>query len=400
MKSKSLIVLFISAIIFWASCTKSAKTLPKKTITTPPTITIVPPSPIPITAAPLPGTIDKTDTLRVVAYNVLNYGDGCQGNTTTLNGYFKTIIQYTQPDLLSCEKMTAFPVASVLPANLADNITDSVLNAVFPGRYAYAAVTNISGGDKMSVLFYNKRKLTYVKTENLLAYISDFDLYKLYYNDPNLSITHDTTFLYVVVNHTQSGSASTTRDMQVAREMQSLRDKFTYFPNLINMGDFNTHNSYEPGYQNIITSKDTSTLMEDPAFYPDKTEKYPAEWENNAHGYAVNLTTSTRALETVPNSCGTGGGAKSWYDHLFISPWLVKGTNYLQYVPNSYKTIGNDGNRLNVDINSTTPQVNTSAPAAVIDALYQFSNKYPISVKLLVKANRNQYSIPDPTERK
>jgi hypothetical protein len=50
---------------------------------------------------PLAGTVDKTDTLNVVAYNVLNYGDGCQANTTTLDGYFKTIIQYAQPDLLS-----------------------------------------------------------------------------------------------------------------------------------------------------------------------------------------------------------------------------------------------------------------------------------------------------------
>jgi hypothetical protein len=101
----------------------------------------------------------------------------------------------------------------------------------------------------------------------------------------------------------------------------------------------------------------------------------------------------------VPNSCGTNGGAKSWYDHIFISPWLVKGSNYMSYIPNSYTTIGNDGKRIGVDINSTTPQVNTSAPAAVINALWQFSNKYPVSIKLLIKANRNAYSIADPTEK-
>jgi hypothetical protein len=402
MKSRSLIG-FIAAIFFLASCSKSPTNTIKTTTTTTTTTTtpaVIPPSPVPITTPPLAGTVDKTDTLKVIAYNVLSYGDGCQGSTTTLNGYFKTIIQYAQPDLMSCEKMTAFPVTSSLPTNLADNITDSVLNTVFPGRYAYATPTDVSGGSNMSVLFYNKQKLTYVKTENLVAYITDFDLYKLYYNDPNIAITHDTTFLYVVVNHTQSGSPSTTRDMQVENEMKSLRAKFAYFPNLINMGDFNTANSYEAGYQSIITSTDTSTVMYDPTFYPDKTEKYPAEWEDSAPNYAANLTTTTRALATIPNSCGTGGGAKSWYDHLFISPWLVRGTNYLQYVPNSYQTIGNDGHRLDVNINSTTPQVNTSAPAAVINALYQFSDKYPVSVKLLVKANRNQYSIPDPAERK
>jgi len=334
-----------------------------------------------------------------MAYNILSYGDDCQGSTTGLNGYFRTIIQYTQPDLLSCEKMNSFQLPSVLPVNLADNITDSVLNTVFPGRYAYATVTNASNGDKMSVLFYNKQKLTFVKTETLVAYITDFDLYKLYYNDPNLAITHDTTFLYAIVNHTQSGSSSSDRDMQVEQEMGNLRAKFAYLPNVINMGDFNTANSYEAGYQSIITSPDTTTRMVDPPFYPDRAEIYPAQWENNARAFAQFLTTTTRASASIPNTCGTGGGAKGWYDHIFISPWLLYGSNYMQYIPHSYQTVGNDGNRLGVDINSATPVVNTSAPAAVINALYQFSDKYPITIKLLVKANRNAYSIADPKER-
>jgi hypothetical protein len=396
MKARAVIVLLTVTIFFGVtSCSKAPGSTPAtatKTTTTTPTGPVVIPQ-------PLPNTVDKTDTLKVMAYNVLSYGDLCQGSTSTLNGYFKTIIQYAQPDLLSCEKMNAFPVSSTLPDNLAAVITDSVLNVVSPGKFAYATPTNSADGSNMSVLFYNTQKLTYVKTEVLYPYITDFDLYKLYYNDPNLAITHDTTYLYVVVNHTQSGTPSTTRDMQVSTYMATLRAKFAYFPNLINMGDFNTANSYEAGYQSVITATDSTQRMSDPPFYPDQTVKYPAEWEDNASSYASELTTTTRSLATVPNSCGTSGGAKSWYDHIFISPWLVKGSNYVQYVPNSYKTIGNDGQRIGVDINSTTPQVNTSAPAAVINALWQFSNKYPITVKLLVKANRNAYSIADPIEK-
>jgi hypothetical protein len=333
-----------------------------------------------------------------MAYNVLGYGNSCQGSTATLNGYLKTIIQYAQPDLLSCEKMGDFLPASALPANFADDININALNVVFPGKYAYATPTNVTGADNMSVLFYNKQKLTFVKTETLEAYLTDFNLYKLYYNDPNLAITHDTTFLYILVNHTQSGT-STTRDLQVSQYMQTLRAKFAYLPNLVNMGDFNTSNSYEAGYQSVITSPDTATKMSDPPFYPDKSVQYPAEWETSASSYASYLTTSTRALANIPNTCGTSGGAKSWYDHIFISPWLVNGTNYIKYIPNSYQTIGNDGNRIGVDINSATPSLNTSAPASVINALFQFSNKYPVTIKLLVKANRNAYSTTDPVER-
>ncbi len=333
-----------------------------------------------------------------MAYNVLNYGNGCQGSTDTLNKYLKTIIQYSQPDLLSCEKMAAFSPASTGANNLADEINNNALNAAFPGKYAYATPSDLANATSMSVLFYNKQKLTMVKTETILANVTDFNLYKLYYNDPNLAITHDTTFIYVLVSHTKSGSSSSTRDIQITQIMKNLRAKFAYLPNLINMGDFNTHNSYEGGYQSIITSADTSTKMSDPPFYPDKKVNYPAEWENNTSLFKSYLTTTTRAL-TTPNACGTTGGAKSWYDHIFISPWLINGSNYITYVANSYQTVGNDGNRVGVDINSLTPVINTSAPTAVLNALFQFSDKYPITIKLLVKTNRNAYSITDPVER-
>jgi hypothetical protein len=258
MKAISLSTYLLAGITLFTSCSKSPQKSITKTTSTDTTVVI---------PQPLANTVAKTDTLNVMAYNVLSYGDDCQGTTSALNGYFKTIIQYTQPDLLSCEKMNEFTISAGLPTNLADVITDSVLNAVSPGKYAYATVTNASDGDKVSVLFYNKQKLTFVKTETLVAYITDFDLYKLYYNDPNLSITHDTTFLYAVVNHTQSGSPSTTRDMQVEDEMTALRKKFGYFPNMVNMGDFNTANSYEAGYQSIITSTDTLTNMMDPPLH-------------------------------------------------------------------------------------------------------------------------------------
>lgn len=393
MKPNVIAAFLFSVMVFYMACSKPAKTGPATTQTQP----ITPTGPV-VIPQPLPNTIDKTDTIKVMAYNVLNFGNLCQGSLSTLDGYFRTIIQYAQPDLLSCEKMNTFPLQPGAPGNLADNITDSVLNAVFPRHYAYATPTDVSGGG-MSVLFYNKQKLTFVKTETLYQYITDFDLYKFYYNDPNLAITHDTTYLYVVVNHTQSGTPSTTRDAQVSTYMKALRAKFACFPNLINMGDFNTANSYEAGYQTIINATDSTQRMSDPPFYPDRTVKYPAEWETSPGTYGAELTTSTRALANVPNSCGTSGGAKSWYDHIFISPWLVKGSNYITYIPNSYTTLGNDGQRMGVNITSTTPQANTSAPAGVINALFQFSNKYPVEIKLLVKANRNAYSIADPVEK-
>lgn len=345
---------------------------------------------------PLAGTTASKDTLVVMAYSVLNYGNGCQGPVDSLDGYFRTIVGYVEPDLLSCEKMAAFSPTPGAAGNLADHITDSVLNASSPGRYAYATPTNVSGAGKMSVLFYNQKKLSFVGVRTLVADITDFCLYKFCYNDPNLSITHDTTFLYVVVNHTQSGSSSAARDRQVGEEMTNLRTTFAGFPNLINMGDFNTSNSFEAGYQAITGSADSNTVLYDPPYYPDMALSYPGNWDVTPYLVAPYLTTTTRQSATNPNSCGTSGGAKSWYDHIFLSPWLIGGANYIRYIPHSYTTIGNDGNRLGVDITSPSPAPNTTLPSKVLQALFEFSDKYPVAVKLQVQANRNGYSPKDP----
>ena len=341
---------------------------------------------------PLAGTIAATDTLEVMAYNVLGYGNGCQGPLDSLDDYFRTIVNYVAPDIMSCEKMAAFYPMPGAAGNLADHIVDSVLNVAFPGRYGYATPTNVSGGGNMSVLFYNVKRLSFISVTTLVATVTDFDLYKLRYNDPNLGITHDTTFLYVVVNHTQSGSSSATRDSQVSQEMSALRKMFTRFPNLIDMGDFNTANSYEAGYQSITTSADSNLLLYDPPYYPDRVLQYPGNWTGTPYLSAGYLTTTTRQSADIPNTCGTGGGAKGWYDHLFLSPWLISGSNYMRYIPNSYLTVGNDGNRLGVAVNSSSPVANTSVPPAVLQALYTFSDKYPVTVKLRVQSNRNGYS--------
>jgi endonuclease/exonuclease/phosphatase family metal-dependent hydrolase len=347
----------------------------------------------------LPNTIDKSDTVTVMGYNVLSYGDGCQGSTNTLNSYLKTIVQYAHPDILSCEKMDGFYVNSTGEANYAMQIRDSVLNVLYPNQFDFGTPTNVAANSKMSCLFYNKQKFTYVKTEVLVSNISDFDMYKLYYNDANLSITNDTTFLYVIVNHTQSGSNSTSRDQQVSAYMDTLRTKFAYFPNVINMGDFNTNNSSEAGYQSIISNADSLTMMSDPSFYPDMVNHYPADWSSYPVTFAGYLTTTTRQTSSSPNNCGTSGGAKSWFEHIFISPWIVSGTNFIKYIPGSYQTIGNDGYRNSVSVNSTSPVTNTSAPAAVLNAEFQFSDKYPVMIKLVIKANKTAVSPIDPVER-
>jgi hypothetical protein len=344
----------------------------------------------------------QEDTIRVMSYNVLHYGDFCQGSPEVMTHYLKTIVAFAKPDLLGLVKMQSLKInpadsTGISPFGFADSILKFALNADSPNKFACCPLTNTTAINDMSLLFYNKSRFTFSGITTLCTNLTDFNLYKFYYNDPKLSRTRDTTFLYVVLNHTKSGVSSSVRDQQISCTIQALRDKFYHWPNLIDMGDFNLHNSSEPGYQEAVAPADTNYTFFDPPFFPDQKLAYPLDWDAHPALCFSYLTTSTRQTDSLPNRCGTSGGAKSWFDHILLSSWIIHGTNYIRYIPGSCKTLGNDGHRLNISVNdSTSCGLNTSAPSNVINALFQFSNKYPVLLELGITPNKTGKSPADP----
>lgn len=323
------------------------------------------------------------DVLKVMSYNVLKYGDGCQGPNSQMHGYLKTIIKYTNPDILGLVKVEAIPQTSAdkgnAPIGFADSIVANALNAAYTDKYIYAPYSNKAQDNNQAILFYNKHKLGFASMVTLASDITDFNMYKLFYLDPNLGKTQDTAFLYVILNHTQSGDESTDRDRQMAEIVTSLKKQFTALPNVIDMGDFNLRNTDEPGYQTLTKNSDKNFCFADAPFAVDKVNTYPADWDNHPKKFSIFLTTSTRRKKKDPNDCGTGGGAKSWYDHILLSHALIENTNFYHYVSNSYHTIGNDGNRIDASVNDMP---NNDAPAEVLNALFEMSNKYPVMLEI------------------
>lgn len=346
----------------------------------------------------------QPDTLRVMAYNVLGYGQfsECQGPHSIYNAYLDTIVQFANPDIIGLEKMGSVQTSPTdfnydAPIGFQDSILQNVLNPAFPGRFNFCQNTNYSASNTECLVFYNQQKLGYLGIT--CTYVSgspneDFNTQKFYYLDPNLSTTHDTTFLYLTDTHDISGSTDATeRGAQIAAEMIDMKNHFTHLANMINMGDFNLRNTSEPLYQTLTNPADTDFRYYDPPFVPDALYTYPADWDDNPGSTAAFLTTSTRVSATVPNACGTSGGGKDWFDHIFLSPWIINNANYISYVPHSCRVLGNDGHRVGVSINAPA---NSSAPASVINSLYQMSNKYPILVDLLMWPNTTGTSLPDP----
>jgi hypothetical protein len=323
------------------------------------------------------------DTIRVMSYNVLHYGNGCQGPNAVMHRHLSEIIQYLHPDIAALVKVAAIKKSpldkfGIAPIGFEDSILKFAMNRYDTDKYSIAPRIRNATANNECLLLYNTRKVGCVGPVSVYTDITDFVTYKMYVREKDLGSTRDTIFFYVTICHDKSGRENELiRKRQIKGVVKVMENHFTSLPNYIVLGDFNTSSSNEACYQTLTQPEDTGFRFFDPPFYPDQTLQYPADWKKNSK-FGRFLTTSTRASDTFPNDCGTGGGAKDWYDHIFISSWLVRNTNRAMYIKGSYRTIGNDGNRIGVDINDKGQKYNSSAPQRIIDALFQFSNKYPV----------------------
>jgi hypothetical protein len=95
--------------------------------------------------------------------------------------------------------------------------------------------------------------------------------------------------------------------------------------------------------------------------------------------FALNI--HTQSTHASSNGCASSGGLDDRFDIIMSSPSVINGDFHYQYIPSSYKTPGNDGNRFNSSINSTS---NNSAPQNIINALYELSDHLPVMLELNV----------------
>lgn len=133
------------------------------------------------------------------------------------------------------------------------------------------------------------------------------------------------------------------------------------------MGDYNMYTSAEAGYQ-ILLAPGAAQLV-DPI-------NRPGSWSNNSSFAEIH----TQSPRTTSFDGGVTGGLDDRFDINLVSADVMTGFKGIQYIPGTYRPLGNDGLHFNKSI--VALPTNTAAPDSVIQALHLMSDHLPLMMEV------------------
>lgn len=325
------------------------------------------------------------DTLTVLQYNLLNYGNYNSYCTPSNNdyhdkdGYIHTIVSYINPDI--------FTVCEMSPdTTMQRHLLKAALDTNGVTRYKMANfIREDTSSDLVNMLYYNSDKLGLAGHTIAQSYVRDVDVYKLYHKSNTLDLG-DTVFLYCVVAHLKAGNETSDeneRSTMAINTMNYLRNELGSQNNYLLMGDLNVYNSTEPAIQDFMVKyllADTSSLL----FYDPVNEV--GSWHNDS-AYAPYHTQSTH---TTSQGCASTGGMDDRFDFILISNTIKDNLREIKYIQGTYHAVGQDGDHFNKALLDTP--VDNTVPTNVVNALYHNSDHLPVTMKLLVEAPQGMNS--------
>jgi|GEM_PF-570050 len=311
------------------------------------------------------------DTLKVMHYNLLNFGTFTSYCTLENNDpddkvdWMKEIIDYSVPDIISVNEITPNTYYHQL-------LLDEALNVSGRNYYEKASTTNNNNSNIVNMLYFNSNKLGLAGQDAIVTIVRDINVYRLYYKQDGKDNGREDMFLYCIVAHLKAGytdSDKVKRAQMTADVMEYISDYQITEPCLL-LGDFNMQSSNEQAWVNLTQYTEPEYNFSDPA-------GLAGNWHNN-EDYAEVHSQSTHITS---DGCASTGGMDDRFDFILGNAALSDSERAITLINNTYATLGQDGQRLN---GSLINPPNSSAPSNVISALYGMSDHLPVFVDLKV----------------
>ncbi|MCK5170805.1 MAG: hypothetical protein KAQ75_13085, partial [Bacteroidales bacterium] len=251
--------------------------------------------------------IFSQDTLTLMHYNLLNYGNnfaGCIENNNHIDDkaeHLKKIIQYVHPDIFTVNEIAC-------STGIVDHLLQNALNIYGGNKYKKGVLSCTSLPYLANVLFYNSKKLVYYSHHAITTDIRDININTLYYYSNDLE-NGDTAFIHCVVAHLKAGSDADDA-AQRADETSALMNYLdkNLRGNIFLLGDLNVYNSSEECFQNLVNEANPEIRFYDPI-------EQIGNWHNNVN-YAGIHTQSTHLTD---DGCPASGGMDDRFDFILFS---------------------------------------------------------------------------------
>lgn len=313
-------------------------------------------------------TAYSQDTLRIMQYNLLMFGNNfssCnQSNNSyvTKTSYLKTIVNYVRPDILLVNEINESTLYH-------DYILTHALNVDGINYWERGNPPNYSNSDIVNEIYFNSNKLSMTSNVAVETNVRDIDIFKMKFFTTGQPGQVD---LNCVVAHLKAGN-ETSDENERANETNKLMNYLhnaSASGNYTMSGDFNLYTASEQAFQNLLFYSDENIRFYDPI------SKVGA-WNNNSY-YADCHTQSTH----TSGDCFSTGGLDDRFDFILVSDEIMNASTNMKYITGSYRAVGQDGEHFNSSINSS-PQ-NNSVPTDVLNALYNMSDHLPVVLEMLV----------------
>ena len=305
-----------------------------------------------------------------MTYNLMHYPgtlhyDNDAGTFVDRTPVLREIIADYLPDI--------FMICEIKEAQAADHLLQDALLPVNEHYEMANFVYNQSSSytELQQMLFYNTQKLTLSNQEVITTYIRDINQYSFILN------TATPLYLEVFVAHLKASSGETNENKRL-QMVEQLTNHLANLPTdsyVIFGGDFNFYSGYEPGYQKLLDPANAIRLV-------DPINRY-GYWHNNSDFTDIHtqspLQSNDHFISESGDWDGVTGGLDDRFDFILISENLENGTA-LTYVPDTYKSYGNNGNCFNGNINDTDCDGDYSQE--IRDLLFHMSDHLPVVMEL------------------
>jgi len=295
--------------------------------------------------------------IRIVDYNILNWP------SFDIAGRYddhQLLMDALDPDIIFVQEIES--------QNGVNQYLQYCLNATVPGKYA--ADLFVNGPDTDSAIFYKVGVVDTVTHETIYTDVR----WTMDYTVQLSGYDGSAGQLHIISTHLKAGSSSSDELVRLDQcgDIRAHMNNYPAETNFIFGGDLNVYSSTDDGYQVLISSAaDNDGRCFDPI-------NQPGNWHDS---YTFRFT-HTQSPRVTSVSSYTGGGMDDRFDQMLISASLEDGSG-MDYVAGSYTAYGNDGYRLNGDINNPPNQI---VSAAVADALFNASDHIPVYMELQVPA--------------